>query len=336
MNLYEILEVDKSASLDDIKSSYRRLAKIHHPDKNQDGNDDMFKKINQAYKILSDEKCRQKYDRTGQINDQPQSNFSSNFSDLFSSMFNPFQQKAKSSAPSKGNPLHCKVKLSIEQLVFGCERKFQIDRMDWCSCEEHCENCKGQGVIKQVVHVGPLQMIQNMTCGFCQASGKRPNNSCEKCKGVGKIKFVKIVTINIPPRSRPDYNMVIEGLGEPGNKRGDKPGDLCVSLEIEPNSKYKIIENKHIKLKEKISLVDSICGKTVTIDVFDQTEIIDTRQIGIIPEGYLHVIKNKGLENGDFMVEFNIEWPERKPFTNCQLQQREQVRSYFDSGVTPQ
>jgi molecular chaperone DnaJ len=336
MNLYEILQVDKHASLDDIKASYRKLAKIHHPDKNADGNDETFKQINQAYKILSDPKLKHRYDTTGQVDEKPTPSFN-NFHDIFN-MFNPFQKQSSSSthAPSKGKPLECKIKLTMEQYIFGCERKFQIDRMDWCKCELFCEHCQGQGVMKKILQVGPLQVVQNANCGFCQSTGKRPEPSCVTCKGTSKVKFEKIVSISIPPRCLPNWSKTYEGLGEPGNKREDKPGDLIVTIELEPNQKFSLIDNKHIMMTYPLSLQDSICGTILHINCLDMNETIDTSTIGICPDGYIHVIKNKGLGNGDFMVKFKIEWPERKPLTEFQKSQKETIKNYFESGVTPQ
>ena len=229
-DLYNILGVDRNATQDEIKKSYRNLSKKYHPDLNKEPEAEaMFKEISGAYEILSDNEKKSNYDRFG-TSDKQSNPFShgfdfgdvfSQFSDIFGSRGNPFQRRK-----NRGGDLRIKVSLTIEEIIKGSERNIKYKRLDKCTpCDgkggsdmTSCHNCNGSGrqVITQNTMFG--QIRQEVECAQCSGFGSIILNKCTVCNGQGTNIKDENVKVDIPAGVSNGMQLNLEGY-EAGLKR---------------------------------------------------------------------------------------------------------------------
>ena len=190
MNYYEILEVEKTATQEQIKQSYKRLAKIHHPDKG--GDKEVFQKIQDAYEVLSDKQKRNEYD-----NPNPQFNV---FGNSFFEGYNPFNINMNSifkNTSRKNNNHYHVLNISLYDIYHGIKKNLNIKHEIKCNkCNKKCEVCKGSGQVTRIMQIGPMQMIQEQPCLNCNSHGiTRININCEECDNKGVLLKENIITI---------------------------------------------------------------------------------------------------------------------------------------------
>lgn len=231
---YEVLEVSKTASSEEIKKSYRKLALQHHPDRNK-GNkesEEKFKEAAEAYEVLSDPEKRQIYDRYGHEGLQ-QSGFQGfrNFEDVFSSFGDIFEEffgfgssRSRRNVVRRGADLRLDLTIEFMESVFGKETEIEVSR------HEVCEDCRGQGtkggaapsVCSSCGGRGQVTRSQGFfsistTCPKCQGSGTEIKDPCEKCRGVGRNLTSKKLTLKIPGGVETGSRLRLQGEGEPGD-----------------------------------------------------------------------------------------------------------------------
>jgi len=224
---YEVLGVPRNASDEEIKRAFRKLAKLHHPDRNREpGAEEKFKEINEAYQVLSDPDKRRRYDRYGRVDiGGGFSDFGfGGLGDIFESFWNgfgaPFGRTAQR-VPQKGDSLRTYLSLSFEEAVFGCNKEVEIQRIEFCpSCHgigsergtnpETCPDCRGTGQVKRVQQsiFGRFTNITN--CSRCGGSGTVINNPCPQCKGGGRIKVKRKIRVNIPAGVDEGYRLRLD------------------------------------------------------------------------------------------------------------------------------
>ena len=227
---YDVLGVSKTASDDEIKQAYRKLAKKYHPDLNP-GNkeaEEKFKEVNEAYEVLSDKDKRSKYDQFGHAAFDPNAGFGggglsrfsgsgftgsfTGFDDILNSMFGGGFGRSSSSrpdAPMGGSDLQYRITISFEEAAFGCKKEIQYRREEVCgACSgtgaaagseaKTCPTCKGTGHVRvqQNSFFGTVQSTR--TCDACGGTGKIIEKPCERCKGKGRVMVAKTVTVNSP------------------------------------------------------------------------------------------------------------------------------------------
>lgn len=258
---YEVLGVGRSASGDDIKKAYRKLAMQYHPDRNQGDKEaeTRFKEVSEAYEILSDASKRRQYDQFG--HDGMKSafgpggfNFSRDFThvsdlqDLFGSLFGDgggvFEdmmgggRRTSRTGPQQGADLRFDLEISFEDAMFGAQPEIVLPVTEQCtacngmgsepgSSEESCRHCGGRGAV--IASSGFFQVRQ--TCPVCSGSGKMITKPCRECKGVGRVKNKKRLTLRIPPGVETGSRLRLAGRGE-GGVRGGGAGDLYVILHV--------------------------------------------------------------------------------------------------------
>ena len=224
---YEVLGVEKTASEDEIKSAYRKLAKKYHPDLNP-GNAEAeakFKEVNEAYGVLSDADKRAKYDQYGTADPQAgfggggfsggfggfgSGGFSGGFEDIFENIFGGFTGSRRSNnAPEQGRDLRVDMELTFEEAAFGTKKEINLTR------EESCDECGGSGAAKgttaevcQACHgSGQVRTTQNTVfgsfsstqqCTACHGTGRIIRTPCKKCGGKGRIRRARRISINVP------------------------------------------------------------------------------------------------------------------------------------------
>jgi molecular chaperone DnaJ len=255
---YEVLGVEKTASVDDIKKSYRKLAMKYHPDQNKEpGAEEKFKELSEAYAILSDEQKRSQYDRFGHAGTQGYTEADMynniNFHDIFSGMnfgdsdnlFDMFFGGRSRSQGGRGSDLQYDMEIDFKEAVFGVEKEIVVPRMENCeTCHgtgakpgskvDTCPNCRGSGQVRQVSQSLFGQMVHVAPCPRCQGKGKIFDTPCPECKGRMKTRHVRKISVKVPAGIDNGMQLRVPGEGESG-LGGNNPGDLYVIVRVKPH-----------------------------------------------------------------------------------------------------
>ena len=273
---YEILGVNKSATDDELKKAYRRLAKKYHPDANPDNKaeaEKKFKEVNEAYEVLSDSQKRKMYDQFGTADPSgfgggqgpfgqggyysyTGSGFDgfSDFSDLgdiFSSFFGGGfggRNSRKSNGSRKGADLNLHMEITFEEAFLGVEKEVFVSRNEQCTtCHGtgakpgtnpmRCPECNGTGSVRQIQNTILGQMQTTKTCSNCHGTGEVIKEPCETCKGKGTVRKQPKIKVKIPAGIDDGQTVVLRGEGEPGLKGGPK-GDLYITVKVRRHSIY--------------------------------------------------------------------------------------------------
>lgn len=252
---YEVLGVPRNATDEEIKKAFRQLAFKYHPDRNHDdGAEDKFKEINEAYEVLSDVNKRTAYDRFG--HGGAEGVFARGFEgfdfaglgDIFDAFFGGMTYASRR-APQRGADLHHHITLSLEEAAFGGEKEINIKRAEACSlCRgsgakpgsqvSQCPTCHGAGQVRRVQRSLFGRFINTAICPQCQGEGKIIAEPCPQCRGTGKEKHQRRILVSIPPGVEDGSQIRLRGEGEAG-MRGGSAGDLYVSLSV---AKHELFE----------------------------------------------------------------------------------------------
>ncbi len=286
---YKILGVDKSASTPDIKKAYRKLARKYHPDLNPGDKaaENKFKDIQEAYSVLKDPEKRKQYDQFGVVGDRGagertyQQDFSgfqgfdfsgfgsSSFQDFFENIFGS-SQKQTTLRPEKGEDLLYSMRLGFFDAINGIQTRIKLNRMKTCS------QCGGQGIIagkeNQTCRVcggtGYATMKKGAmrfqtTCPSCRGQGESRGTECPNCHGTGQIRKSEFINVKIPPGVNTGSKVRIAGKGNTG-KRGGPPGELFITIEVEPHPMFKR-EGSNIYVKVPITVPEATLGAKITV-----------------------------------------------------------------------
>jgi len=330
---YEVLGVSKDAGDDEIKKSYRRLAKQFHPDINQDDPEaeHKFKEISEAYEILSDSNKRARYDQFG-FND-PTAGGAGGFGgfgfggveDIFESFFGGFGgSSARRAGPRKGAEIREHVTIEFEEAAFGVKKSVNILRHENCpECEgtgakagtepEECSKCHGSGRMRVRQNTLFGQFVNEQTCDACRGTGKIIKEHCTNCRGTGQIRRTRKIDINIPAGIDNGHTISLRGEGEPG-KMGGPPGDLLVTVRVKSHKDF-IRNGTNLLLKITVSFTQAALGAEIEIPTIDgkvKYKIHDGTQ-----SGDKFRMRNKGMPSlrtgnrGDLIVEVFVEVPKK-------------------------
>jgi len=251
---YEVLGVSRSATIEEIKSAYRKLAMQYHPDRNP-GNkaaEEKFKEVTEAYEVLSDPQKREKYDRFGHdgLKGAAGPDFGFDFHDPFSifeevfgfgDFFGTRRRRRGASRKPRGNDLQVKLQLSLEEIAQGVRKKIKINKLIRCdvcggtgakagSRPIQCPTCNGTGEIRQVSQSIFGRMINVTTCPQCRGEGKLIGEACTTCRGEGVVRGTETIEVDIPPGVTTGNYLTVQGKGNAG-PRGGPAGDLIVTIE---------------------------------------------------------------------------------------------------------
>ncbi|MHB8644960.1 MAG: molecular chaperone DnaJ [Thermomicrobiales bacterium] len=244
---YEVLAIERGANSDEIKKSYRRLARQYHPDVNREpGAEERFKEINEAYEVLSDDDKRAAYDRFGHAGvnggagGNPFGGF--DFSDIFDSFFGGSRSGASPSAPLRGDDLRAAVNLTFVEAIFGAEKEIAITHHDTCpACHGTrmeggkqpavCPKCAGAGQVRRMQNTILGQFMTATTCDRCGGEGVLITEPCTTCRGEGRVRATKSLSVSIPAGIDDGMQIRIAGQGDAG-VRGGPPGNLYVVARV--------------------------------------------------------------------------------------------------------
>jgi molecular chaperone DnaJ len=340
-DFYQVLGIDKSASADDIKRAYRKLAGEHHPDRG--GNADRFKEINEAYQVLSDGTKRSQYDKYGQTFDQAQrqgygSAAGSNpfegfdfqggfgagsfgFEDILSSMFGG---DSGGERRNRGVDLEMPLTISFHEAAFGVDKDITLEKKNKCKhCEGSgaepgskiitCPKCHGQGQIKTTRRTILGNIASSTICDRCEGSGKVPEKACNECKGSGFKRGNKTIKVSIPAGINNGQKIRVTGEGEAGY-RGSATGDLYISVRVTPSAEFKR-DGFDIYKEEEISFAQAALGATLetsTIDGSVKIKIPNGTQSGkVFRVGDKGVPRLNRSGRGDMFVTVRVKIPDR-------------------------
>lgn len=283
---YKILGVDKTASQDDIKKAFRKLAHEHHPDKG--GQEAKFKEINEAYQALGDADKRARYDQFGSA-DGPQGfgggggfpggfdpNAFGDLGDIFGSFFGG--STGGRGRSQKGEDVEMEMHLTFKESIFGVAKEITLNKTNTCArCGgqgaepgtklKDCATCKGKGftIANQRTILGSVQM--RVACIDCNGRGELPEKVCTECRGEGTSRGRKVLRVDIPAGVEDGMQMRVRGEGESIGTAGE-PGDLYLRLRVSADQRFGR-EGTTLYVTKKVGFTQAALGDTVTVDTVD-------------------------------------------------------------------
>jgi molecular chaperone DnaJ len=333
---YEILGVSKSASKDEIKKAYRKQALKFHPDKNPGDKEaeEKFKEAAEAYEVLSNDEKRGRYDRFGHAGLGGAGNgfggggmtvedIFSSFGDIFGDAFGGFggfsSGGRRSRKVNKGSNLRVKVKLNLQEVANGAEKKLKVKKYAACSsCNgtgaadsksySDCPTCHGSGHVSRITNTLLGQMQTTSVCPTCGGEGKSITKKCHVCYGEGIVEKEDIIKINIPAGVAKGMQMTVSGKGN-APRRGGVDGDLLVVIDEEEHDEL-MREGNDIIYNLFISIPDAITGTNVEVPTIEGQVKIKIEP-GTQP-GKILRLRGKGLPEvngygrGDLLVNVNV------------------------------
>ncbi|OGT06459.1 MAG: molecular chaperone DnaJ [Gammaproteobacteria bacterium GWE2_37_16] len=347
-DFYEILGVAKTASTEDIKKAYRRLAMKYHPDRNPNDKtaEAKFKDAKEAYEILSDEQKRAAYDQMGHAAFE-QGGFGgaggaqgfggfSDLGDIFAQMFRGAQGGGGGHAgPQRGSDLGYNIELSLEEAVFGIEKKIKVPTLVACSeCDGSgakkgtkaatCTSCGGSGT----VHIQQGWLSLQQTCPKCQGRGKVITDPCQKCRGQGRFHEQKTLSVKIPAGVDTGDRIRLAGEGEAG-VFGGPAGDLYVQITLRPHAIFKR-QDGDLYCEVPISFVAAALGDELEVPTLDGR--VKLKIPAETQSGKVFRLRGKGVKSvhgrgtGDLFCTVTIETP-----VNLNADQKKLLQEFADS-----
>jgi len=326
---YEVLGLPRNASDEEIKKTFRRLAKLYHPDRNREpGAEDKFKEINEAYQVLSDPEKRSRYDRYGRVDVAegfPDFGFGG-LGDIFESFFGgfntPFGRTAQR-VPQRGESLQSHLTLSFNEAVFGCSKEVEIQRIEFCPlCHgigsepgtnpETCPDCRGTGQVKRVEQSIFGRFTHITTCSRCGGSGAVISNPCSQCKGKGRIKVKRKVMVKIPAGVDDRQRLRLDGEGSAG-VHGGPPGDIYITFSVKPHNLFHR-DGSDILYELPINFAQAALGDEIRVASLDGR--VDLKIPSGTQNGKTFRLKGKGIPyidgkgRGDLLVKVAIITPQ--------------------------
>jgi molecular chaperone DnaJ len=359
---YEVLGVSKEATKEEIKKAYRKQALKYHPDKNPGDkkSEENFKEAAEAYEVLSNDDKKARYDRFGHAGMGNSGNgfgghgmtvedIFSSFGDIFGDAFGGFGGFSgggrRGKRVSKGTNLRVKVKLTLQEIATGAEKKLKVTKYDTCeSCNgtgaadassmSTCSTCHGSGHVTRLTNTMLGQMQTTSVCPTCGGEGKTITKKCPACYGEGIVQKEEVIKINIPAGVAKGMQMTVGGKGN-APRRGGINGDLLVVFDEEEHNEL-IREGNDLIYNLFISIPDAILGTHVEVPTVENNVKIKI-EAGTQP-GKILRLRGKGLPEvngygrGDLLVNVNVWIP--KNMTRDEMKAFEKFRE--SGSFTPQ
>jgi len=325
-DLYEVLEVPRDASQEEIRKAYRRLAREHHPDVSADPEaEHRIKEINLAYQTLSDPARRRQYDTYGGEGFTPDMfDVMGDVSDIFEMFFgSPFRRGGRS-RPARGEDLRLSLTLAFEEAVFGVEKEIEVETLASCDgCEGtgrapgteavRCSRCDGNGEVSDVRRSVFGTVMTSRVCSACGGSGQQIPSPCPTCRGEGRVPRGRTIKVEVPAGVDDGVELRIEGSGHQG-RRGTPPGNLYLGIGVPPHPVFER-RGQDLAAVLEVQLTQAILGGEVEIETLDGPETLKI-PAGTKP-GTVVRMGGRGVPNlgrrgrGDLYVELDVVVPER-------------------------
>lgn len=330
---YEVLGVSKSASPEEIKKAYRKLALKYHPDKNPNNKEaeENFKEAAEAYDVLSSPEKKQRYDQFGHSGMGSSGGFGgagmsmedifSQFGDLFGGggFFGGFGGGQQRQQVNRGSNLRLKVELSLEEIAKGVEKKLKVKKYISCtSCHGNgekngnshvnCSECNGTGQVTRIQNTLLGRMQTTSTCPICQGSGKMIKENCPDCNGEGIMRGEEVISIKIPAGVYEGLQLSVSGKGNAA-RRGGINGDLIVLIKEKEHPDL-VRDGNDLLYNLFISIPDAILGASAEIPTLDGKVKVNIEKG--TQSGKILRLRKKGLPDiegygvGDLLIKVNV------------------------------
>lgn len=345
-NYYETLGVQKTATDEELKSAFRKLARQYHPDLHP-GDEvaaNKFKEVNEAYETLSDPQKRAEYDAAqsgggafGGAGGGPGGPRGNSFFDEFVNMFG---NDHHGGGPNSGGDISLNVTLTFEEAAYGTQKEITVNRFEPCAaCRGtgakngtqfvKCTNCGGNGKVRYAQETPFGRVVSMKPCNICGGSGRIIKEPCTSCGGRGSLRKNSNLRITFPPGVEPNQIMTIPGEGE-RTRTGTKAGNLILNITVLP---HKMFRRKGLDLMIDIpvAFTQALMGDKVLVPTLKGNKIAFSLPEGA-QSGMTFKLKEQGLENpkkqlkGDLLVTIDIELPK-----NLTKEQRQKIKELHDS-----
>lgn len=338
---YEVLGVPRDASQEEIKKAYRKLARKHHPDANPDDPqaEEKFKRINEAYQVLSDPEKRRAYDQFGHtgstgggfngargFDPRDFGGFGDfeDINDIFESFFGGGRAKGRRRGPTRGSDIEATLSISFEEAAFGAEKEVKVSRAESCpTCggsgaepgtePETCSQCGGSGRVRSARNTPFGQFVSTRTCQECQGRGQVIRDLCPECRGKGQVRRTRTVQVNVPSGIEDGMRLRLSGEGESGQKGGPR-GDLYVRVKIKSHPDFER-EGNDVLADLEVSMVEASLGTKKQVDTLEGAEEV-TIKPGV-QHGDTITLRDKGIPylkgygRGDHIVRIKVRVPRK-------------------------
>lgn len=343
---YEVLNVDKNATKEDIKNKYRKLALQFHPDRNKNaGAEEKFKEISEAYAVLSDDEKRKKYDKYGHVGSEEvfrgsESNFEEIFrdigfggiKDIFEQLFgggfsgrnrsDPFGFGFNFGRNNRGEDTVIDLSLTLEEVVSGKNETIEVPALEKCSAcngtgcypgtkPKKCTSCNGLGQTKRVFNENRFSTFVTVeTCRTCRGIGEIIEKPCKNCGANGKVATRKKIQIEVPPGI--DDGMTLQLSGRGISDGYEVPGDLFIRIHIKPHQIFQRLENGDLLYHLKLKYTELVLGTEIVLPTLYGSEKLK------IPAGTqvdsIFRLRGKGIpvhgqRKGDQIIKIKLEVP---------------------------
>ena len=337
---YEVLLVERSATAEEIKKAYRKLAMQYHPDRNPGdaAAEEMFKEAAEAYEVLSDENKRARYDRFGHQGVKNDHHHYTNVNDIFSqfsdifgggaggSIFDQFFgggfNQQRPGGAERGSDIQVKVGLTLEEIATGVEKTIKVKHLKTCgTCDgsgakdagavETCKTCSGLGQVGQVRSMGFGQFVNVAACPTCHGEGRMVKDKCNACRGEGRVQHEDMLKVKMPAGVSDGNYLTLSGQGNAG-KRGGPAGDCFVVVE-ELEHEVFLRDGDDVVLDLEVTFPQAALGAEIEVPTLTGASLLKV-QAGT-QSGTLLRMRDKGIQHlnrsgkGDQIVRVQVVTP---------------------------